>query len=88
MNDPREIRRKEKDSHNLHRTFLSQTNEFTSKKSELKGDAKLITDNLREFNELNRCYKWLELHNMNIQMKFHEGKPPLSPGKYKYSDTL
>jgi hypothetical protein len=59
-----------------------------SKKADIKGDPIKLTGDLREFNELNHCYKWLELHNMNIQMKFNEGKPTLSPVKYKFSDTL
>lgn len=30
---------------------------------------------MKEFNKLNKYYKWLEVHQKNIQMSFHEGNP-------------
>lgn len=58
------------------------------KEADVKGDPIKLTEDLREFNDLNRTYKWLELHHQNIQMKWHEGAPSLSPRKYKFGDTL
>lgn len=88
LKDRREITRQEHRSHNLHKTFLTQTHEYLAKQADVKGDPIKLTDDLKEFNELNRRYKWSELHQMNIEMKWHEGKPALSPVKYKFADTL
>ena len=75
-------------SHNLHKTFLTQTQEYLTKQADVKADPTKLTADLKDFNELNRWYKWLELHKMNIETKWYEGKADLSPLKHNFADTL
>ena len=66
INDPRDIRRNEHRSHDLHKTYLSQTQEYLSKQLDIKGDPTKLAEDLQDFNDLNKGYKWLELHHMNV----------------------
>ena len=82
------MRRKEKNSHNLHKAFLSQTQEYLNKQIEKKGDPVKITQDLQNFNDMNKYYKWCELHHQNIQMQWYEGKTYVSPKNYSLADTV
>ena len=48
-----------------------------------------MVNDLKEFNELNKLYNWIEYHNnADIQMKFHEPDTDTTKKKFNYGGPV